>query len=276
MPMNSFSADWLALREPADHASRSATLTSTIAHVLPSAYDLAVLDLGAGTGSNVRYLSPRLEQHRRQNWLLVDHDAALLARAERELASRDALYKIETNVFDLASIANGDAKPLFIGRGLVTASALCDLVSAEWLDAVRDLCEANRTAVLFALNYDGEIECTPAHPDDEWIRDLVNVHQRRDKGLGGVALGPQAAAEIEKSFTTRGYAVKRDRSDWNLGAESGALQRALINGWVQAATEMARSDAARIHAWRRARIAHANAQTSTIRVGHEDVAAWLE
>ena len=54
MPMNSFSADWLALREPADHASRSAKLASSIADVLPSAYDLAVLDLGAGTGSNFR------------------------------------------------------------------------------------------------------------------------------------------------------------------------------------------------------------------------------
>ena len=42
-----------------------------------------------------------------------------------------------------------------------------------------------------------------------------------------------------------------------------------------AATEMAPSDAARIDEWRRARVAYVSAQTSTIRVGHEDVAAWL-
>src|SRR5947207_1786351 len=91
--MSSFSSDWLALREPADHKARSARLASTIADVLPSVYDLAVLDLGAGTGSNFRYLSRRLERHRRQHWLLVDHDAALLARAEQELGNLDSLYK---------------------------------------------------------------------------------------------------------------------------------------------------------------------------------------
>jgi len=275
MHMSSFSADWLALREPADHRARSAQLASTIADVLPSADDLAVLDLGAGTGSNFRYLSRRLVRHRRQHWLLVDHDAALLARAECEHASRDRLYRIETKTFDLASIENGEAKSLFIGRGLVTASALCDLVSDEWLRAITDLCAANRAAVLFALNYDGRIECTPAHPDDEWIRDLVNEHQRRDKGMRGVALGPQAAVSIEKTLIHRGYTARLDRSDWILGVESGALQRAVIDGWVQAATEMAPSHAARIDEWRRARIAYVSAQASTIRVGHEDIAAWL-
>ena len=273
--MSSFSADWLALREPADHRARSAQLASTIADVLPSADDLAVLDLGAGTGSNFRYLSRHLVRHRRQHWLLVDHDAALLARTERELASGDRLYKIATKTFDLASIENGDMTSLFIGRGLVTASALCDLVSDEWLRAITDLCAANRAAVLFALSYDGRIECTPAHPDDAWIRDLVNEHQRRDKGMGGVALGPQAAAAIEKSFTHTGYTVQRDRSDWILGVESVALQCAVVDGWVHAATEMAPSHAARIDEWRRARVAHVIAQASTIRVGHEDIAAWL-
>jgi len=274
MHMNSFSADWLALREPADHTARSVRLASTIADVLPSAYDLAVLDLGAGTGSNFRFLSRRLERHRRQHWLLVDRDVELLARAEHELA-REGLYKIETRTFDLASIKNGDMKSLFTGRALVTASALCDLVSDEWLSTITDLCAANRAAVLFALSYDGQIECTPAHADDELIRDLVNEHQRRDKGMGGVALGPQAAAAIEKRFTHSGYIVRRDRSDWILGVESGALQRAVIDGWVRAATEMAPPHAARIDEWRRARIAYVSAQTSTIRVGHEDVAAWL-
>src|SRR2546430_4566476 len=41
------------------------------------------------------YLSRRLVRHLRQHWLLVDHDAALLARAEREHASPDRLYRID-------------------------------------------------------------------------------------------------------------------------------------------------------------------------------------
>lgn len=273
--MSSFSAEWLALREPADHKARSARVAQTIADVLPSAYDLAVLDLAAGTGSNFRYLAHRLERHRRQHWLLVDHDAPLLARAEQELVDPNSLYRIETRKIDLASIHNGEMKALFTGRGLVTASALFDLVSESLLEAVTHLCAANRSVVLFALNYNGEIEYTPRHADDEWLRDQVNAHQRRDKGVGGVALGPQAAASIEQTFTHAGYAVRRDRSDWILEAESDTLQRALIAGWAEAATEIAPSSAGRIAEWQRIRLAHVAAHASTLRVGHEDVAGWL-
>ncbi len=273
--MSSFSAEWLALREPADHKARSARVAQTIADVLPSTYDLAALDLAAGTGSNVRYLSRRLERHRRQHWLLVDHDPALLARAEQELVGPDSLYKIETKKIDLASIDNGEMEALFAGRGLVTASALFDLVSESVLQAVTHLCAANRAVVLFALNYNGEIECTPRHADDEWLRDQVNAHQLRDKGLGGVALGPQAAMSIEQTFTHAGHAVRRDRSDWILEAESDALQRVLIAGWAEAAAEIAPSSSERIAEWQRVRLAHVAAHASTLRVGHEDVAAWL-
>src|SRR5262249_33120456 len=254
--MGSFTPGWLALRQAADHQARSARRAEPIADVLPSSSDLAVLDLAAGTGSNVRYLARRLVRHRRQHWLLVDRDAALLARAQSDLAGDTGLYRIETRRVDLASIENGDTKSLFTGQGLVTASALCDLVSDDWLRAITNLCASHRAAVLFALNYDGQIACTPAHEDDEWIRDLVNEHQRRDKGLGGVALGPQAAASIEKSFTHAGFTVRRGRSDWMLQSDSRALQRALIDGWAQAATEMAPTSAARIDGWRRGRMAH--------------------
>lgn len=272
--MNRFSAEWLALREPADHAARSTRLTATIADVLPSAYDLAVLDLGAGTGSNARYLAPRLTCHRRQHWLLVDHDASLLARGEHELAGNHASYRIETRKIDIASIADDVVASLFEGRGLVTASALLDLVSDRWLRAIAGMCAANRAAALFALTYDGSIECRPEHAGDALIRDLVNTHQRRDKGFGGQALGPDAAAAAERALSAAGYAVRRDRSDWNLSPDAGALQRALIDGWADAAIETAPDCRAALDEWRWARLAHVDAGASTIRVGHEDIAAW--
>jgi hypothetical protein len=272
--MSSFSTDWLALREPADHAARSTRLTATIADVLPSAYDLAVLDLGAGTGSNVRYLAPRLTRHRRQHWLLADHDASLLARADHELSGLDTMYRIETRRVDIASISGEAIASLFAGRGLVTASALLDLVSERWLRAITDLCSANRIAALFALTYDGTTECRPEHDDDALIRDLVNAHQRRDKGFGGPALGADAVMAMERAFADAGYSVRRDRSDWNLSAGSGALQRQLIDGWADAAIETSPDAAARIEDWQSARRAYIDADASTIRVGHEDVAAW--
>jgi trans-aconitate methyltransferase len=57
--MCAFSREWLALREPADAEARSSRLTRLVAEVL--AHDpVHALDLGTGTGANVRYLTSRL------------------------------------------------------------------------------------------------------------------------------------------------------------------------------------------------------------------------
>ena len=70
-------SNWLALREPADVAARSALLTREVVDAIGRRHPLSVLDLGAGTGSNVRYLADRLPAP--QRWLLVDRDPTLLA-----------------------------------------------------------------------------------------------------------------------------------------------------------------------------------------------------
>jgi hypothetical protein len=80
---------------------------------------------------------------------------------------------------DLATSAH--RLPLPSG-GLVTASALLDLVSAPWLDALLRRCHDARCQLLFALSYDGRCEMIPSHPDDAPLIDLVNRHQRSDKG----------------------------------------------------------------------------------------------
>ena len=46
--MGDFSAEWLALREPADHAARSAALTHAVVDALESDPSPQILDLAAG------------------------------------------------------------------------------------------------------------------------------------------------------------------------------------------------------------------------------------
>ena len=60
-------SDWLALREPADAAARSDSLTRTITDVVAPCDPVRVLDLATGTGANLRYLVERLPP--RQDWL---------------------------------------------------------------------------------------------------------------------------------------------------------------------------------------------------------------
>ncbi len=62
--------DWLAVREPADHAARDAGLVAPLARALPP--HVRAVDLGCGTGSNLRALGPHLGPA--QDWVLVDHD----------------------------------------------------------------------------------------------------------------------------------------------------------------------------------------------------------
>ena len=268
-PVGEFSAEWLALREPADHRVRSARLAREIGGRVTWRSPLRIVDLGSGTGSNLRYLSRYLPPV--QHWRMVDRDRALLARVRKPMsfAIVASVHLLRRDLVNLE--ANAD---LFEAASLVTASALLDLVSAAWMEAVADRCRSARAACLFALTYDGRIACTPSDRDDEMVRALVNEHQHTDKGFGP-ALGPDAAAFAERALTSRGFAVDRERSDWTLDAGDAELQRQLIDGWAAAAAAMHPPQRSVIEDWRARRIEHVAAGRSTIVVGHEDLAAWV-
>ena len=255
--MSGFSAEWLAVREPADAAARSASLVSFIVRG-PERAALRVLDLGGGTGANIRYLSPKLPGP--QVWTIVDNDAALLERAPSHATRRH---------LDLKAAVE-DAQ-LFDGSSLVTASALLDLVSEAWLQTLVERCRAAGAAVLFALTYDGRIVCSPGEPEDDEIRRLVNAHQKRDKGFGP-ALGPDATTSVVALLSAAGYTTKQEQSDWNLAAGTFPLQRELVSGWADAASKVAPEKKAVIDGWRVRRLAHIDARRSHIVVGHVDVA----
>src|SRR5262245_30585886 len=82
--MGEFSAEWLALREPADHRARSVDLSRAVGARLIDRHPVRVVDLAAGTGSNLRYLARFLPP--RQHWRLVDRDTALLAQFRMKAA----------------------------------------------------------------------------------------------------------------------------------------------------------------------------------------------
>jgi hypothetical protein len=60
-------------------------------------------------------------------------------------------------------------------------------------------------------------------------------------------------------------------SDWVLGADDGPMQRALIEGYVVAATAIAPERHAAIASWAERRRALISARKSRLRVGHLDL-----
>jgi len=266
--VESFSAEWLALREPADHAARAHGLLAPIANRLRARTGVRAIDLAAGSGSNVRYLLPRLSAV--EHWTLLYHDPALLARATQLLTP---VARAAGRAFDarLGNLGNLAALPLE-GCALVTASALLDLVSEAWLRGFARRCRDAGVAVLCALSYDGRIECAPVDADDRLVRDLVNRHQQTDKGFG-VALGPDAARVAADCFRDEGFDVDTAESDWVLDDRQAELQRQLIEGWAGAAREMSPGHAPAVDAWLARRLAHLAAGSSRVRVGHVDLVA---
>ncbi|MGE0463300.1 MAG: hypothetical protein AB7Q16_18210, partial [Vicinamibacterales bacterium] len=144
----------------------------------------------------------------------------------------------------------------------------------DWIKALAARCRAVDAAALFTITYDGRSSCDPAEPEDDLVRQLMNEHQHRDKGLGGPAAGPDAMAAAERAFEGIGYVVRADASDWVIGSEARAFQRELIDGWALAASEQQPDAAAAIAGWRTRRLAHVDAGRSRITVGHHDLAAW--
>jgi len=214
--VSGFSAEWLDLREPFDARARATSpVTELKRHVTAgsSAAPLAIVDLGAGAGSNLRFLAPRLGGV--QRWRLVDHDSRLLeasltttqawaaargAEARRSgssltIRAADFACEVECQAVDLVDLAAVELPE----RGLVTAAALLDLVSHDWLETLARRCRTARAAVLLALTYDGRTTPKPAEPEDPVVLAMFNRHQLFDKGFGP-ALGLRAAEAAETAF----------------------------------------------------------------------------
>ncbi|WP_018141696.1 MULTISPECIES: hypothetical protein [unclassified Thioalkalivibrio] len=263
----SFDRDWLDLREPADHAARPQALVADLCEVFAGQRldaPLRITDLGSGTGSNLRYLALRLANV--QHWRLLDHDAALLERAQ---APRPDVV-VETCTVDFG---DKPARMLDGTEALVTGSALLDLVSEAWLRPLLESCVQQGAAVLFALSYDGRIRWSKTDPLDEEVEQLVNRHQQSDKGFGR-ALGPAAATCCAVRLEALGYRVRQCASDWHVGSTQASLGRALIEGWVVAATEMAPKRAQALREWGARRTVALTAGDVELTVGHQDVLGY--
>jgi hypothetical protein len=275
-----FSADWLALREPADHASVNPEVRTALSARFAARPAIRVVDLGSGAGSNLRGTFSALGP--RQHWTLVDHDAGLLAAARARLAawsdtaaeSADGLAitkggKSLTVVFREADLSGGGYAPVIAGADLVTAAALFDLVSIASIEKLAEAVAANRQAFHTVLTYDGHTRWTPEHSADTAIRAAFNADQKTDKGFGPAA-GPGGTSALAKAFYARGYRVLRGTSPWVVDARYGALRAELDAGFAAAAAKFSKENSSLANTWLRGRLGNPDAISV---IGHEDLLA---
>jgi hypothetical protein len=262
--MSSFTAAWLELREPYDVRARNAEVIKAVTAAFAGHPSVTVVDLACGTGSTFRALSPRIAG--RQSWRLVDNDLTLLARTPQSSPPQIHIATVPVDLSrDLEAALDGPV-------GLITTSALLDLVSAHWLDRLVIELAARRLPLYAALTYDGRVELSPADPADKTMIAAVNAHQRSDKGFGP-ALGPAAAAAAVERLQRVGYSVVRGNADWVLEPRDQEMQREVLSGWSHAAREVGDPPVGDVAGWLTRRCDLVAAGRSSIRIGHLDLFA---
>lgn len=280
--MSGFSAEWLAQREAADHGARNREILGRVAAHF-TAYDtLSIVDLGSGTGSNLRGCAlalPALRQH----WTLVDHDPQLIQAARVRLRAwandaRDdgeglALRKdgkTITVTWRRADLAAGFEGIPDVKTDLVTAAALFDLVSPAWIGRFAVSLASRRLPLYAVLTYNGREEWIPENAGDATIHRAFLKHQRRDKGFGPSA-GPDATRVLEEAFAREGYTVALGDSPWSLGAADAGLVTQLVEGIAAAAVESGEVGTEAAQAWARLRVDATLTTRGRALIGHVDL-----
>ena len=258
--MSGFSPDWLALREPVDHRSRDRSVAAELTSHFADRGSIVVVDLGCGTGSNLRgtfHLLPK-EQH----WTLVDYDPRLLSAAREALSAwadaceagpEDSLVlqkgakqlRIRFRKADLNAELDAALGP---APDLVTASAFFDLCSPAFIGRLAAAVAARRAVFFTVLTYNGQQDWSPRHPADPRMLTAFTSHQTGDKGFGASA-GPAAAPSLGATFQSAGYVVHEGDSPWILGEGDRQLIADLAKGFAEAVAETGTVDADTIASW---------------------------
>jgi SAM-dependent methyltransferase len=258
---------WLELREPADAAARARDLVEHLRWRLPATGRRVIHDLACGTGSMGRWLAPLLPGP--QRWVLHDRDADLLDVAAADApgpAADGAPVVVETRRSDLTRLSADD----LADATFITASALLDLMTRDELTGLIDVCAKAGCPVLLTLSVVGRVDLAPAQPLDSCVAAAFDAHQRR-MTEAGCLLGPDAVAVAVEGFRGLGAEVLVRPSPWRLGAANAELAAEWLAGWVGAACEQAPELASDALAYRRRRLAEAQAGRLCVLVGHADL-----
>lgn len=291
--MTSFSTDWLSLREGADHRSRNLALQKQVLGYLEEISGLKsepihIVDLGSGTGSNLRALAPLIQHN--QKWTLIDYDPLLLNAAREKIGTwadsvtdkkheegsdKDVtrpLTLVKNNYeitvqFLQKDLAINLQPELFQSADLITAAAFFDLVALDWLV---QFCKVLKTSLYTVLTYNGKETWLPSDPRDTEILEAFHHHQGTDKGFGN-ALGPLAFKTMKQLLEKEGFHVETGSSPWLLNMNDASLIQKLAVGTANAAAETHLVSYEIAKHWEEQRT-----QSRECEIGHDDLFAIYE
>ena len=143
--------------EPArafDMRARNPVVMNAVFGAFRNKQRLRITDLGCGSGSTLRALSPKLAAQ--QNWRLVDYDNALLERAA------DSAAALNVHVETVATDLDRELERCWTGSPIWSRPPPCSISSPNLDRRLVDEAAQRKLSVYAALSYDGRIEMTPA------------------------------------------------------------------------------------------------------------------
>ncbi|MGB6021787.1 MAG: hypothetical protein WBG89_05610 [Ornithinimicrobium sp.] len=290
-------ASWLDLRYRADDRARQRSLPlvrdlaehllvvarprpadETSSKPVAQSPGLAVVDVGAGTGANLRWLGPRLDQALgsalTQEWDLLDHDAVLLEAVREDGAPWLRRSTRHTgSVATLAELLQTTEHPR-----VVSCSALLDLLTASQIDDLVVATVRWADAALWSLSVTGDVTFSPSHADDALLVQHFNKDQQRGAatatGRHSLA-GPDGWRMAERAFIDQGWRVSLAHTPWILGTDDGPMIARLLTERAQAALKTTDGSADRqaIETWLALRLHQTERGQLEVRVDHQDLLA---
>lgn len=249
------------MRRPFDDAARNPDILHDVAQYLEKVETPQILDLASGAGSTLHAVDSKLEVQPR--WVLTDSDSTLLKIAhERHPDSQIQIIDLAQNLETLD----------FSTLHLVTTSAFLDLVSSDWLERLSQCLKKARVPLYAALSYNGMLRFWPEDPDDLFVTQAFNAHQKTDKGFGKAA-GPEATAILIQHLKSNGFQCFAGQSDWYINKDDYRLIFSVLSGIFEAAIEIESKHEERLNQWFKSRKMALEQESLSLSVGHLDLFA---
>ncbi len=259
-------ASWLTARVAADDLARQPTVSTLLPQLteyLRPGHDavIRIIDLGAGSGANQRWLAPRLPF--RQRWVHLDHDPAILTHTHGAGRTELVVGGIDTLIDLLEHESVRPERPSTV----ITCAAVLDVLTRADLVVLCDLLAHKAVPALLSLSVTGEMSVEPSDADDDVLLEAFNAHQRRHGRAG-----PDAPGLVVERCRETGIAVDDVATPWILDESSDPLfVMRFLRERVDAALAQDPTLRGVAANWLEHRLAEVTDSRCRINIGHRDL-----
>lgn len=255
MTETDFTAEWLDTRYSFDSKARNQQVEAAFKNYFFGRKEIQLMDVGAGTGNNLRYWFRQLESP--QKWTNVELNPELLALGFQQAAQLlttegYGVKQFENHISGMKrkngrfhevrllalqeSFLDFAFEILPVKPDVVLANAVFDLLSPEMFVAFAEKLIEHRIPLLSTINIAG-LEWSTATFQDKYYSRCYLHHMNRPQAFG-MALGAHVTDFAIDFCKKHQVNVEWGRSDWQIAETDTAMLLANLNYMEQAIPEM--------------------------------------